>query len=88
MFPDLTVAENIFMGRQPLRSMRRIDRKAMRQQALELFEQLGVKIDPDRAAQGLSIADQQVVEIAKAISLDARVLIMDEPTAALSGVEV
>lgn len=88
MFPDLTVAENIFMGRQPLRSLRRIDRKAMRQQALELFEQLGVKIDPDRVAQGLSIADQQVVEIAKAISLDARVLIMDEPTAALSGVEV
>ena len=88
MFPDLTVAENIFMGRQPLRSLRRIDRKAMRQHALELFQQLGVKIDPDRAAQGLSIADQQVVEIAKAISLDARVLIMDEPTAALSGVEV
>jgi rhamnose transport system ATP-binding protein len=88
MFPDLTVAENIFMGRQPLRSLRRIDRKAMRQQTLELFRQLGVKIDPDRAAQGLSIADQQVVEIAKAISLDARVLIMDEPTAALSGVEV
>jgi rhamnose transport system ATP-binding protein len=88
MFPDLTVAENIFMGRQPVRSLRRIDRKAMRQQALELFRQLGVKIDPDRAAQGLSIADQQVVEIAKAISLNARVLIMDEPTAALSGVEV
>jgi rhamnose transport system ATP-binding protein len=88
MFPDLTVAENIFMGRQPLRSLGRIDRKAMRQQSLELFQQLGVKIDPDRAAQGLSIADQQVVEIAKAISLDARVLIMDEPTAALSGVEV
>lgn len=88
MFPDLTVAENIFMGRQPLRSLRRIDRKAMRQQALDLFQQLGVKIDPDRAAQGLSIADQQVVEIAKAISLDARVLIMDEPTAALSGIEV
>jgi rhamnose transport system ATP-binding protein len=88
MFPDLTVAENIFMGRQPVRSLRRIDRKAMRQQALELFHQLGVKIDPDRAAQGLSIADQQVVEIAKAISLNARVLIMDEPTAALSGVEV
>jgi rhamnose transport system ATP-binding protein len=88
MFPDLTVAENIFMGRQPVRSLRRIDRKTMRQQALELFRQLGVKIDPDRAAQGLSIADQQVVEIAKAISLNARVLIMDEPTAALSGVEV
>ena len=49
---------------------------------------LGVKIDPDRPAEGLSIADQQIIEIAKAISLDAKVLIMDEPTAALSGVEV
>ncbi len=49
---------------------------------------LGVRIDPDRPAEGLSIADQQIIEIAKAISLDARVLIMDEPTAALSGVEV
>ena len=88
MFPDLTVAENIFMGRQPLGRFRRIDRKLMRQMAVELFAQLGVKIDPDRIAQGLSIADQQVVEIAKAISLNARVLIMDEPTAALSGVEV
>ncbi|MBT2539000.1 sugar ABC transporter ATP-binding protein [Arthrobacter sp. ISL-69] len=88
MFPDLTVAENIFMGRQPLGSFRRIDRKAMRRLGLDLFSQLGVKIDPDRIAQGLSIADQQVVEIAKAISLNARVLIMDEPTAALSGVEV
>lgn len=88
MFPDLTVAENIFMGRQPLGSFRRIDRKSMRRMAMELFTRLGVKMDPDRIAQGLSIADQQVVEIAKAISLDARVLIMDEPTAALSGVEV
>lgn len=88
MFPDLTVAENIFMGRQPLGAFRRIDRKAMRRKTAELFEQLGVRIDPDRLAQGLSIADQQVVEIAKAISLEARVLIMDEPTAALSGVEV
>jgi rhamnose transport system ATP-binding protein len=88
MFPDLTVAENIFMGRQPLRSFRRIDRKEMRRRSLDLFSTLGVTIDPDRLAQGLSIADQQVVEIAKAISLDASVLIMDEPTAALSGVEV
>jgi len=88
MFPDLTVAENIFMGRQPLRSFRRIDRKEMRRRCLDLFDTLGVTIDPDRLAQGLSIADQQVVEIAKAISLDASVLIMDEPTAALSGVEV
>ncbi|MDR0848976.1 MAG: sugar ABC transporter ATP-binding protein [Propionibacteriaceae bacterium] len=88
LFPDLSVTENIFMGRQPLKSMRRIDRAAMRAEVLSLMERLGVRIDPDRPAARLSIADQQIIEIAKAISLDATVLIMDEPTAALSGVEV
>jgi rhamnose transport system ATP-binding protein len=88
LFPDLSVTENIFMGRQPTKSLRRIDRATMRRSALDLFARLGVNIDPDRPARGLSIADQQIIEIAKAISLDARVLIMDEPTAALSGVEV
>jgi rhamnose transport system ATP-binding protein len=88
LFPDLSVVENLFMGRQPMRSLRRIDRAAMRRQATELFSRLGVNLDPERPARGLSIADQQIIEIAKAISLDARVLIMDEPTAALSGVEV
>jgi rhamnose transport system ATP-binding protein len=91
LFPDLSVAENIFMGRQPLRGGRldrRIDRSAMHTQARELFDRLGVALDPGRPARGLSIADQQLVEIAKAISFEARVLVMDEPTAALSGVEV
>jgi rhamnose transport system ATP-binding protein len=88
LFPDLSVAENIFMGRQPLRGLRRIDTAAMRSRAAELFARLGVHIDPDRPARGLSIADQQLVEIAKALSFEARVLVMDEPTAALSGVEV
>jgi rhamnose transport system ATP-binding protein len=88
LFPDLSVAENIFMGRQPLRSLRRIDGAAMRSRTRALFRRLGVDMDPDRPARGLSIADQQLVEIAKALSFDARVLVMDEPTAALSGVEV
>ncbi|GAB3615822.1 sugar ABC transporter ATP-binding protein [Okibacterium endophyticum] len=88
LFPDLTVAENIFIGRQPRGGFGLISRGSMRRAAHNLFEQLGVPIDPDRIAEGLSIADQQIIEIAKAISLDARVLIMDEPTAALSGVEV
>ena len=57
-------------------------------EAERLFDRLGVRIDPRRPAEGLSIADQQIIEIAKAISLDARLLVMDEPTAALSGVEV
>jgi rhamnose transport system ATP-binding protein len=88
LFPDLSVTENIFMGRQILGGARRIDRTAMYAEAASLFEGLGVHIDPRRPALGLSIADQQIIEIAKAISLEARVLIMDEPTAALSGVEV
>ena len=88
LFPDLSVTENIFMGRQPLGGARRIDRAAMYAEAERLFERLGVAIDPRRPARGLSIADQQIIEIAKAISLDAALLIMDEPTAALSGVEV
>jgi rhamnose transport system ATP-binding protein len=88
LFPDLTVAENIFMGRQPLGAGRRIDRSAMNRAAAEVFARLGVQLDPVRLARGLSVADQQIVEIAKALSLDARVLVMDEPTAALTSVEV
>ncbi|MEV1244835.1 sugar ABC transporter ATP-binding protein [Nonomuraea sp. NPDC050022] len=88
LFPDLSVAENIFMGRQPRRTLGRIDRKEMHGQARRLFERLGVALDPEQPSRGLSIADQQLVEIAKALSREARVLVMDEPTAALSGNEV
>ncbi|MET9873768.1 sugar ABC transporter ATP-binding protein [Actinacidiphila glaucinigra] len=88
LFPDLSVAENIFVGRQPRRSLGRVDHKAVREAAAELFRRLGVDLDPEQPARGLSIADQQLVEIAKALSFDARVLIMDEPTAALTGSEV
>ena len=87
LFPDLTIAENIFVGRQPV-SGRRVDWPAMRREATRLFDQLGVPLAPDRAARGLSIADQQLVEIAKALSSDARLIVMDEPTAALSASEV
>jgi rhamnose transport system ATP-binding protein len=86
-FPDLTVAENMFIGRQPVRPGRRIDRRAMHDEAAAVFKRLGVPLDPARIARGLSIADQQVVEIGKALSLDARVIVMDEPTAALSATE-
>ncbi|MDO8184960.1 sugar ABC transporter ATP-binding protein [Conexibacter sp. JD483] len=88
LFPDLTVAENVFMGRQPLSAGKRIDKGELNKRTAELFRQLGVAIAPERPVRGLSIADQQLVEIAKALSFDARVLIMDEPTAALSGTEV
>ncbi|HEX3514543.1 MAG TPA: sugar ABC transporter ATP-binding protein [Trebonia sp.] len=88
LFPDLTVAENMFIGRQPLRNGRRIDRRAMQNEAAAIFKRLGVPLDPARIARGLSIADQQVVEIGKALSLQAKVIVMDEPTAALSAAEV
>jgi rhamnose transport system ATP-binding protein len=88
LFPDLSVAENVVMGFHPLGALRRIDRGAMRKSVKGLLDRLGVRLDPDRPVRGLSIADQQIVEIAKALSFDARVLIMDEPTAALSGNEV
>jgi len=88
LFPDLSVAENIVVGRQPRGRAGVVDRRAMEEQARSLFARLGVHMDPTRPARGLSIADQQLVEIAKALSMDARVIVMDEPTAALSGTEV
>ncbi|XAS76616.1 sugar ABC transporter ATP-binding protein [Dermatophilaceae bacterium Sec6.4] len=88
LFPDLSVAENIYLGRQPLTTGRRIDRSKMEADAREVFARLGVALDPARVAKGLSVADQQIVEIAKALSLNSRVLVMDEPTAALTSVEV
>jgi rhamnose transport system ATP-binding protein len=88
MFPDLTVAENIFIGRQPLRAARRIDVGTMNSKVAESLDRLGVPLDPARIARGLSIAEQQIVEIVKALSLDAKVIVMDEPTAALSAAEV
>ena len=88
LFPDLSVAENVVMGYHPLKALKRIDRATMHRQVQELLDRLGVSLSPERPVRGLSIADQQIVEIAKALSFDARVLIMDEPTAALSGPEV
>jgi rhamnose transport system ATP-binding protein len=88
LFPDLSVAENVVMGGHPLGAMRRIDRRAMRRSVQAQLDRLGVRLDAERPVRGLSIADQQIVEIAKALSFEARVLIMDEPTAALSGPEV
>src|SRR4051794_38261078 len=88
LFPDLSIAENVMMGRHPLGSLRRIDRGALHRNVKDLLDRLGVALAPEQPVRGLSIADQQIVEIAKALSFDARVLIMDEPTAALSGHEV
>ncbi|MET7479478.1 sugar ABC transporter ATP-binding protein [Streptomyces sp. NPDC005648] len=87
LVPDLTVAENIFLGRQP-RRLGMIDRKRMEADAEVLLARVGVKVSPRARVRELGIARLQMVEIAKALSLDARVLIMDEPTAVLTSEEV
>src|SRR3984957_7267153 len=87
-FADLSIAENIYMGRQPRDRLGRIRYDEMNREGDTLLQSLGVNLRAERLVRGLSIADQQVVEIAKALSLNANVLIMDEPTAALSLTEV
>ncbi|MGH3716887.1 MAG: sugar ABC transporter ATP-binding protein, partial [Micromonosporaceae bacterium] len=88
LVPGLSVAENIFLGREPRTGLRTVDRRRMRDGATEQLARLGIELDPRRPVAGLRIGERQLVEIAKALSLDARVLIMDEPTAALADAEV
>ena len=88
LFPDLDVAENIFVGRQPTTAVGRIDWRKLYTEAGELLTSLGVQIDLKKKARDLSIAQQQMVEIARAFSINARVLIMDEPTSTLTLNEV
>lgn len=83
LVPTLTVAENIFLGRQPRRSTRLIDWETMRAETARVLQPLEIQLDPEAIVKNLSVAEQQLVEIAKAISLDSTLLIMDEPTAAL-----
>ena len=88
LIPQLSVMENLFLGREPSR-FGVIQRAAMRQQARAQLDALGAsQIDVEAEAGSLSIGQQQMVEIAKALAMDARVLIMDEPTAALSAREI
>jgi rhamnose transport system ATP-binding protein len=86
IFPDLSVAENIFIGHRDRGKI--VDRRRMEREASEVLSRLDVRLDVGEPARGLTLAEQQTVEIAKAISLDVRVLIMDEPTASLSAHEV
>ncbi len=88
LFPDLDVAENVFMGRHPRDRFGRVDWKRMHREVDQLLVSLGVSLSSHTPVQGLSVAEQQLVEIAKALSLQARVLVLDEPTAALSAHEV
>ena len=81
---DLTVEENMFLGKEIKKAFGICDRKAMRKRVQEILDMLGVDIDPTQRMDELSIGQQQMIEIAKALMVDAKVLIMDEPTAALT----
>ncbi len=86
LIPYLNAVENIFLGRELCR-FGLLDRAAMRRRAVALFDRLGVRMDLGVEVRALSVAQQQFVEIAKALSLDARILILDEPTATLTPAE-
>jgi len=88
VFQDLTVAENVFAGRHPRGPLRTVDWSGMNAEAGRILGDLGVDFGPDTPVRGLAVADRQLLEIAKALSSSARLLIMDEPTAALSPHEV
>jgi rhamnose transport system ATP-binding protein len=88
VFQDLSVAENVFAGRQPRGPLHTVAWRRMRSEAGHILDELGVDFGPDTPVRGLGVADRQLLEIAKALSSNARLLIMDEPTAALSPNEV
>ncbi|UCE46521.1 MAG: sugar ABC transporter ATP-binding protein, partial [Phycisphaerales bacterium] len=87
LIPDLTVRENIFLGREKTR-MGFVRATEEQRATLELFEKIGIIIDPDARCSELTVAQQQTVEIAKALSVNAKIIVMDEPTATLTAQEV
>lgn len=88
LLTNLTVYENIFLAREICTARRRLDKDEMRRQVQEINERLGYHLDPDARAGELKLADRQLTEIARAVMQNPRILIMDEPTAALSDDEV
>ncbi len=88
IFPDLDIAENIFVGRRPTLAGGVVDWGKMYRESASLLDSLGIHLDLKTKARSLSIAQQQMVEIARAVSVHARILIMDEPTSALTLSEV
>ncbi|MGH9347555.1 MAG: sugar ABC transporter ATP-binding protein [Vicinamibacterales bacterium] len=88
LVPHLSAAENIYLGREPVRAAGLIDRRRLAADARRLLAALGVAIDPGTPVHALGVAEQQMVEVAKALSIDARILVMDEPTSALTESEI
>ncbi len=88
LVPDLTVAENIFIGREPKIAKTFINWKKINSDAAEILKKLDIKINPAKFISELSVAEKQMIEIAKSLSIDAKLIIMDEPTATLTEKEV
>ena len=88
LMKDLTVAQNIWIGREPRKSLGRIDEGRLNAEAAAIFDAMNIRMEPTAPVEGLTIARQQMIEIAKALSFRSRVLIMDEPTAALNDKEI
>ncbi len=88
LIPELTVAENIFLGREPRTATGLLDAERMNRDASALLARLNLAIPPDRPVKWLRVGELQLVEVARALSLDARLLILDEPTSALSQMEI
>src|SRR5665647_749772 len=88
LIPDLSVAENIFVGRTPKIAKSFINWNKLNKDAAEILKKLDIDINPRKFISDLSIAEKQMVEIAKSLSMDARMIIMDEPTATLTEKEV
>jgi ribose transport system ATP-binding protein len=88
LVPELSISDNIFLGRELRTAVGTIDRQRMHARCRQLLADLGLTLDPRRLVRQCRIAEQQLIEVAKALSLDARVLIMDEPTSALADAEV
>ena len=86
--PNLTVAENLFIGREPLTKYGTIDRKAYTARAQKIMDELGIAVDVQRNLENYSLAIQQMVAIARAVDMDCKVLILDEPTSSLDDEEV
>jgi ABC-type sugar transport system ATPase subunit len=88
LLPDLAVASNVLIGREPRNRLRLVDYRALNQRASELVSQLGIELDVERPVRELGFAQRQLVEVAKALALDPKVLILDEPTSGLRDAEV
>lgn len=86
--PHMAVAENIFLGREPVTKFRILDRKTLEKKTLDLFETIHINLNPWSLMSELSVAEQQMVEIAKAVSFQSDIVIMDEPTSAITEKEV